>query len=147
MGLPNVPALHPQGAMHPQGAEASTKSNLSDSILTSLMNLIKEANIEGIDRENFVTAQRVSIPGQTGYVLCQMSSEAVKDKLYSQRVKFRNCKTRIYINEDLTREVSLQFKKARDNVKQGLLHSTWTVNGRVWAKTTKEGKPFLVKDI
>jgi hypothetical protein len=50
------------------------------------------------------------------------------------------------MNEDLTKEDSLIFKKAREEMKQGRLHSVWTRAGLVWVKTSEAGQPFQLSE-
>jgi hypothetical protein len=60
---------------------------------------------------------------------------------------FKQCSSRIYINEDLIPEEAKIFKKARNQVKEGALHSCWSREGLIYGKTSPEGKPFHIKEL
>jgi hypothetical protein len=73
-----------------------------------------------------------------------MVSALKKKELYTQRLKCKRSKIKLYINEDLTKDDAATFKRARDDSKSGKLHSTWTFNGIVWGKRSEDGKSFKV---
>jgi 5-bromo-4-chloroindolyl phosphate hydrolysis protein len=68
----------------------------------------------------------------------------MRDKFFYQKKKLKNCGKKYYINEDLTKQDSKIFRKARQEVKEGVLSACWTKGGVTWAKSTPEGKPFIV---
>jgi hypothetical protein len=121
--------------------------NLESSYVNSLLDVFTEAGIQDISDRDFSRVTKVTPPGQSSFLIVRMSSEQSKKKLYSQRTKLKNCVSKIFMNEDLTREDTAIHKKARKDVKDGLLHSCWTQGGLVYAKTSPEEKPFQVKNI
>jgi hypothetical protein len=121
----------------------STQENLVDSI----MEVIKEAGVIGVKNTDFENITRITPAGQQMFLLAKMTSPNLKKKLYTQRTKFRRCTSRIFINEDLTKSDSIIFKKARAQVKQGVLHSCWSTDGLIFGKSSPEGKPFQIKEL
>lgn len=111
------------------------------------MEIINEAGIQGIAAEDFVAVNRITPAGQSQFLLARMRTPSLKAKIYSQRTKFKQCMARIYVNEDLTREDAAIFKKARMRVKEGILHSCWSMEGIIFGKASPEGKPFQIKEL
>lgn len=113
----------------------------------SVMKIINDVNIEGILPEHIVSINKITPAGKPAFLMVRMSSPDLKKKLYTQRTKLKNCSDRVYINEDLTKEEATIFKRARQQVKQGTLHSCWSSDGLIYAKTSTDGKPFQLRDI
>jgi hypothetical protein len=91
---------------------------------------------------------KITVPGNATpdiYVF-KLRSEEKKRLIFSQRMKLKNYKHKLFLNEDLTKSDSSLFKKARADVKSGKLFSTWTKNGLVWGKLSDSGKPFLISE-
>lgn len=122
-------------------------NSLHDNITSSVMEVVREAGIQNINEEDFDSFIRITPAGQQQFLIAKMKSPKVKTRLYQQRTKLKNCSTRIFINEDLTKEDSVLFKKARGQVKEGILHSCWSMDGVIYGKATIEGKPFQIKDL
>jgi hypothetical protein len=115
----------------------------------SIMKVISEAGIENIQETDIGTIQKINIPGNasnSSILIVKMSSEGAKATLYAQRTKLKNCSSKIFLNEDLTREDATVFKKAREEVKKGKLFTAWTKSGLVWVKTSETGKPFQISE-
>jgi hypothetical protein len=131
------------------GIPLKSTDNMSkqDSYSDSIMEIVEEAGIDGIKKEDFNTISRITPSGQPSFLLVKMNTYKQKMKLYTQRTKLKNCSARIYINEDLTKEEGILHKKSRKDVKEGTLHSCWTMGGLVYGKTSSEGKPFQIKEI
>jgi hypothetical protein len=122
---------------------------LHNKYAAAMRRIITETGIEGVTDSDILDYVKINTPNQAGSsvtVLLKMSSEIKRDKLYQQRSKLKNCTTRHYLNEDLTRQDSKIFKRLRGEVKAGSLHSCWTKGGLPWAKATEDGKPFPVHE-
>jgi hypothetical protein len=113
----------------------------------ALSQIIQEAGIEGVATGNVLEFKRINTPNTHGSdttVLLKFDTDANRDRLFYQRKKLKNCSKKCYVNEDLTIADARLFKKTRMEVKSGELHACWTKGGAVWAKSTPEGKPFIV---
>lgn len=109
----------------------------------SLMQILTKANITGVELKDIHSVSFVK--GQDhSYAIVSLQSEQIKNNLYFQRTKMKKINEKVYINEDLTREDSKIFKKAREEVKMKKLHSAWTKHGRVYGKLSDNGKPFII---
>jgi hypothetical protein len=118
-----------------------------ENMITSVMKIIEEAGIQGVKSSDFVSVSKVVPSGQTHFLLVTFTSTVVRRKLFAQRTKLRQCKERIFFNEDLTKEQAGIHKKARKQVKEGTLHSVWTAEGLVYGKSSPEGVPFQIKNL
>lgn len=126
--------------------ETADDNGLHSRYSTSLNKMIEEAGIEGVTAADVLEFSKITIPSNMNtsqVVLVKFNSELKRNKLYFQKKKLKNCTSKFYLNEDLTRHDAKLFKKARQDVKAGTLYACWTKDGVVWAKTTPEGKPFL----
>jgi hypothetical protein len=115
--------------------------------LVALNATLEEAGITNLTDDDFSEFVSINTPNQAGAgstILIKCVSEAKRDLLFSQRFKLKNCASKIYINEDLTKWDAKIFKRARNEVKNGTLHACWTKSGLVWAKATESGKPFPI---
>jgi hypothetical protein len=120
-----------------------------DKYLTTMRKILEEAKFLGFHDTDFLEFTKINIPNQTGpnhVVLLKMVCESKRDSLFAQKNKLKNCASKIFINEDLTRHDAKIFKRVRGEVKSGSLHSCWTKHGLVWAKATQDGKPFPVPE-
>jgi hypothetical protein len=127
--------------------KALQDKTVHENLVQSIMEILVEADIQGISEEDIGSVTRITPAGKPQLLLVRMKTLKAKQKLYSQRTKLRQCKTRVYVNEDLTKEESLIHKKARKQVKDGTLHSCWTLDGLVYGKSSPEGKPFQIKEL
>lgn len=116
-------------------------------LTASVLDVFKQADIQDITKDDIDSIIRITPAGQSQFLLMRMKSPKAKSRLYSQRTKLKQLSYRAYINEDLTTEEATNHKKARSRVKEGLLHSCWTIDGLVFGKATADGKPFQIKDI
>jgi hypothetical protein len=127
-------------------AEGAT---VHEKYVNSLFKIVDEVNIEGVERSDCVEIVKINNPSQPGVsntVLVKMSSERARDNLLYQRKKLKDCSTKCFFNEDLTKYDSQIFKRLRQEVKSGRIHSCWSKNGLCWAKSTAEGKPYPVHE-
>jgi hypothetical protein len=108
-----------------------------------LMKLVTDADITGVSPLDISTIS-FGKGHENNFTIVTLINEHVKNNLYLQRTKLKKLGGKIYINEDLTREDSKIFKRAREEVKSQKLHSTWTRYGKVYGKLTESGKPFVI---
>jgi hypothetical protein len=128
-------------------AEPSDGTDVHEKYNLAFNEMIQEARIEGISASDVVEYVKINSPSNRGpnnTVLLKFSCEYKRDKLYYQKKKLKNCRKKYFINEDLTKQDSNLFKKTRMEVKNGVLAACWTKGGVTWAKSTPEGKPFIV---
>jgi len=92
-------------------------------------------------------------------------SHKVKSLFYKARTKLKNVKTsgvfpsyafasredqRIFINENLTNYPRELFWKANKMKKDNMITSTWTMDGKIFVKTSPSGTPvriYCVEDL
>ena len=92
-------------------------------------------------------------------VIVKFVSHKVKSLLYKARTKLKNVKTsdvfpsyvsasredeRIFINENLTNYRKELFWKANKMKKDNMITSTWTVDGKIFVKTSPSGVPVRI---
>jgi hypothetical protein len=124
--------------------ENQPKIDVQDIMKNKVMEVFEEAGIEGVAKTDMVNIQKFRLQGQPSLMIIRMNNEGIKNRVFKQRTKLRQCSTKIFMNEDLTRQDAQLFKFGRDEVKKKMLHSVWTQNGRVYAKKEENSKPFLL---
>ena len=92
----------------------------------------------------------------TKAVIVKFLSHKVKSRLYKQRTKLKDLKIsnvfpsyanatqeeqRIFINENLTDYRRELFLKANNMKKDQIIISAWTMDGKLFMKTSPDGKP------
>ena len=93
-------------------------------------------------------------------IIVRFVSHQVKKSLYKQRVQLKNitCSqlfpdastaarvsfNKIFINENLTAHRRNLVRLANEKKEDGLLKSAWTVDGKVFVKTSPEGRPIRI---
>ena len=93
-------------------------------------------------------------------VIVKFLSHKVKTKLYKQRTKLKNVKEsdlfpsfanatrdtgqRIFINENLTSYRRELFGKVNKKRKDNLIVSAWTMDGKIYVKTSPDGTPVRI---
>ena len=96
-------------------------------------------------------------------IIAKFVSHKVKSNLYKERVKLKNLKVsdlfpttsytssnRLFLNENLTAYRRSIVKRANDMRKEGLVLSVWTMDGKVFVKTSPSGAPvriYCVEDL
>ena len=96
----------------------------------------------------------------TNAVIVKFLSHKVKMKLYKQRTKLKNVKVsdlfpsfanatrdtgqRIFINENLTSYRRELFGKVNKKRKDNLIVSAWTMDGKIYVKTSPDGTPVRI---
>lgn len=93
-------------------------------------------------------------------IIVRFISHKVKRTLYKQRVKLKNISgsqlfpsapatarpssNRIFINENLTAHRRNLVRMANEMKQDGLLKGVWTVDGKIFVKTSPEGRPLRI---
>ena len=72
-------------------------------------------------------------------------NKATRDNVYSAKRKLKN--KRIFITEDLTPEKAHIYYLARDAVKKTQAVATWTTDGRVIVKKTRDSMPTRIDTV
>lgn len=95
----------------------------------------------------------------TKLVIVKFVSHKVKSLLYKARTKLKNVKTsdifpsdafssredrRIFINENLTNYRRELFWKANKMKKDNMITNTWTMDGKIFVKTSPSGAPVRI---
>jgi uncharacterized coiled-coil protein SlyX len=135
--------------LKPNILHLDSNKDLSDqaSLKATLDVIFGEAGIVGVKADDVDELVKINTPNQQGAshsILLKFSSEAKRNKLFFQKKKLKNCKEKYYINEDLTKDIARIYKRTRQEVKNGTLHSCWTKFGTVWAKSAPDGTPFSI---
>ena len=90
-------------------------------------------------------------------------SHKVKTQLYKERVKLKNVNisdlfpsatsatraeaTRIFLNENLTSYRRKIVNRANEMRRDGLLLSVWTLDGKIFVKTSPNGSPIRINEL
>ena len=93
-------------------------------------------------------------------IIARFVSHKVKRALYKSRVRLKNVKLselfpnasaaarvaseRIFINENLTASRRRLVKLARDKKNNGLVQGLWTIDGKLFVKTSPDGRPIRI---
>lgn len=92
-------------------------------------------------------------------IIVKFCSHKVKSRLYKERTKLKSVKisdlypsyasaatkqNRIFINENLTPYRADLVRQANDMKADGLLSSVWTLDGKVFVKTSPSGNPVRI---
>lgn len=136
--------------LEPNPIPGQPDATIHEKYCHAIINISTEAGMKDVKPSDFLNFTRINVPAALGAsqtVIIKFSSLLSRDNMFSQRKLLKNCQTRHYLNEDLTKQDATQFKKARKQVKEGILVGCWTNKGVVWGKTSPEGKPFLIQDL
>ena len=95
-------------------------------------------------------------------IIVKFTSHKAKSRLYKRRTGLKNIKLsdlfptassaarvegkKIFINENLTSYRKGLVKKANEKRRQGMLVSVWTLDGKVFVKTSPGGTPIRIFD-
>ena len=93
-------------------------------------------------------------------ILVKFQSHKVKARMYKERAKLKHVRIsdlypdsttatrvesgRIYLNENLTSYRRDILKQANQKRKDGLLTSVWSMDGKIFLKTSSEGRPIRI---
>lgn len=96
-------------------------------------------------------------------LIVKFQSHKAKSKLYRERTKLKNISVsdlfpnlsastlvqaeRIFINENLTSYRRKIMSKANGMRRDGNLCSTWSMDGKIYIKTSPEGRPVRINDL
>ena len=95
-------------------------------------------------------------------IIVKFQSHKVKSRMYKERAKLKHVRVadlypgstaatrveseRIYLNENLTSYRRDILKQAIQKRKDGLLTSAWSMDGKIFVKTSPEGRPIRIYD-
>ena len=95
-------------------------------------------------------------------IIVKFQSHKVKSRMYRERAKLKHVRVadlypsstaatrveseRIYLNENLTSYRRDILKQANQKRKDGLLTSAWSMDGKIFVKTSPEGRPIRIYD-
>ena len=95
-------------------------------------------------------------------IIVKFQSHKVKSRMYKERAKLKHVRVadlypgstaatrveseRIYLNENLTSYRRDILKQANQKRKDGLLTSAWSMDGKIFVKTSPEGRPIRIYD-
>ena len=96
--------------------------------------------------------------GATDTIIAKYISHKTKSELYKRRTKLKDIKlaniypsyasaintSRLFINDNLTNFRRHLLGRANSMKKNGLLLSAWTIDGKVFVKTSPEGTPVRI---
>lgn len=98
--------------------------------------------------------------GENPVILAKFISHKVKTSLYRKRTSLKSVRvsdlfpdstaatrvesSRIFINENLTSYRRSLVKVANEKRKDGLLMSVWTIDGKIFVKTSPDGRPIRI---
>jgi hypothetical protein len=117
-----------------------------EKIIAQISSIFIQAGLTNFKPQQICSATSVKIPGLENRILIKLCSEKAKINIFSQKKLLKSLPYKLFINEDLTKEDGKKFKKAREQVKQGILFSTWTKGGKVFGKSSPKGSPFHISD-
>jgi hypothetical protein len=80
-------------------------------------------------------------------MLVKFTDETSKKNFYQGRIKLKDCKPAIYINEDLTLRRVQIATAARKAVKDNKIDSSWTMDGNIYVKYAPTQKPKKITSI
>ncbi|XP_020629985.1 uncharacterized protein LOC110067050 [Orbicella faveolata] len=120
---------------------------------------IAEALNVNVKREDIDISHRIKRK-KTTPIIARFISHKVKRALYKQRVQLRNVSfsqffpsapaaarassNRIFINENLTTYRRNLVRIVNGRKEDGLLKGVWTVDGKIFVKTSPEGRPIRI---
>ena len=103
-------------------------------------------------------SHKLKCRGSSNIIIAKFVSHKTKSKLYKERTKLKDIRLtdlfpsfataahagRIFINENLTNFRRYLLGKAIDMKRDDLLISAWTIDGKVFVKTSPEGRPIKI---
>ncbi|XP_078363467.1 uncharacterized protein LOC144647547 [Oculina patagonica] len=123
--------------------------------------VLKVAQVLNVDvkREDIDICHRIKRK-KSNPIIVRFISHKVKRALYKQRVKLKNISgsqlfpsapatarpssNRIFVNENLTAHRRNLVRMANDMKQDGILKGVWTVDGKIFVKTSPEGRPLRI---
>lgn len=147
VGLPPLPpTAEPEQNEAEAAAVSSTPPSIHERLINQVCDTLNAAGFKNVSTEQFLSAYIIKSQGQSSRVLCKLTSEQYKMNIFRQKKLLKHCSSRLYLNEDLTKTDGKIYANARLHVKEGILHSTWSKGGVIYAKRSENGVPFVVTE-
>lgn len=106
-------------------------------------------------------SHRLKRQGGNSPIVVKFLNHKIKSKLYRERIQLKHIMTtdlfpshsvdpsrassnRIFINENLTSSRRGIVKKANEKRREGTILSTWTIDGKIFIKTSPDGNPVRI---
>jgi hypothetical protein len=96
-------------------------------------------------------------------IIVKFANHKIKSNIYKSRTKLKNIKVsnlfpsataatraagdRIFLHENLTSYRKKIVNRANEMRRDGLLLSVWTLDGKIYVKTSPEGRPIKINDL
>ena len=124
------------------------EENRYEIYIDKILQVLQHCGIHDISADDFEQVLLVKIPGTQpiSYLMATKISQTKKQMLLSQRTSLRNYTSRVYMNGDLTKYDARIMKKALQDKKNGVLHSVWSFQGKIFGKDSDRGKPFCLSN-
>lgn len=124
--------------------------------------VLKVGNALNVDisPQDIEISHRINRRGSNS-IIVKFISHKVKTRLYKERVKLKNVNlkdlfpsysnaargesTRIFINESLTNYRRFLVGTANKMKRDGIFVSVWTIDGKIFAKTSPDGTPIKIR--
>jgi len=114
----------------PRETSQATEAAVIDLCATHLHVDIQPSDISVAHRLKKPTGPNPGPPA----VIVRFTSRKARERVYVARRNLKDCPTKIYINEDLTKPTAELFRHARQLIKQKAIHSAWTAGGIVYIR-------------
>ena len=136
-------------------------SGVPESCYTSkeevVLNVAKALNVD-ITPNDIEISHKLRRRGATDTIIAKFVSHKAKSELCKRRTKLKGIKladiypnyasaintSRLFINENLTKYRRHLLGRANGMKKDGLLLSAWTIDGKVFVKTSPDGTPVRI---
>ena len=107
-----------------------------------------DISLNDIDRSHRVGRSPVSttpMPYTPKAIIVKFATYRARNNFYRKRTELKGNQTfpRVFVNEDLTSSRNKLFKTARKLVKDNLINSAWTYDGRVFVKDLNDFKSVV----
>ena len=136
-------------------------SGVPESCYTStvevVLNVARALNVD-ITPNDIEITHKLKRRGATDTIIAKFVSQKAKSELYKRRTKLKDIKltdiypsyasalhtSRLFINENLTNFRRHLLGRANGMKRDGLLLSAWTIDGKVFVKTSPDGTPVRI---
>jgi len=101
--------------------------------------------------------------GNKPIIIVKFANHKIKSNIYKSRIKLKNIKVsnlfpsadaatlaagdRIFLHENLTSYRKKIVNRANEMRRNGVLLCVWTLDGKVYVKTSPEGRPIKINDL
>ncbi|CAH3114494.1 unnamed protein product, partial [Porites lobata] len=132
---------------------------IPENIYTSTEEVVLKAVNVPVAAEDIEISHKLRRRNGMKPIIVKFCSHKVKSRLYKERTKLKSVKisdlypsyasaatkqNRIFINENLTPYRADLVRQANDVKTDGLLSSVWTLDGKVFVKTSPSGNPVRI---